>query len=284
MAWTVSTIRRASSKRPFPGLCLGEGGSGRVPSEALGPTQLPIRGLLPTELTGMCGWILLRSPYQGRGSPPAPAHTKQRPAPPPPPPQHHPAQTAVCPTTTPASNGRCATGTTVFLRLSGESGRQMYTAAPQYYGRSQTGPFAGIPPRAFGSVAPDKGPQPSSPVFVLLKRTPFGPRCPWRRSAGGYQPIAGRFPPVLTVARCRLTVGGQPTPVSGKGDGRSRVPSRSSWPAPACGRIPVCATGFRLIREERVHFSDPLALRRASQGHTRRRTVARANARERAPQ
>ena len=26
-------------------------------------------GLLPTELTGMWGWILLRSPHQGRGSP-----------------------------------------------------------------------------------------------------------------------------------------------------------------------------------------------------------------------
>ena len=36
-------------------------------------------GLLPTELTGMRGWILLRSPHQGRGSPPAPAPTKQRP-------------------------------------------------------------------------------------------------------------------------------------------------------------------------------------------------------------
>ena len=33
----------------------------------------------PTELTGMWGWILLRSPHQGRGSPPAPAPTKQRP-------------------------------------------------------------------------------------------------------------------------------------------------------------------------------------------------------------
>ena len=30
-------------------------------------------GLLPTELTGMWGWILLRSPHHGRGSPPAPA-------------------------------------------------------------------------------------------------------------------------------------------------------------------------------------------------------------------
>ena len=36
-------------------------------------------GLLPTELTGMWGWILLRSPHKGRGSPPAPAPTKQRP-------------------------------------------------------------------------------------------------------------------------------------------------------------------------------------------------------------
>ena len=36
-------------------------------------------GLLPTELTGMWGWILLRSPHQGRGSPPAPTPTKQRP-------------------------------------------------------------------------------------------------------------------------------------------------------------------------------------------------------------
>ena len=36
-------------------------------------------GLLPTELTGMWGWILLRSPHQGRGSPPAPAPRKQRP-------------------------------------------------------------------------------------------------------------------------------------------------------------------------------------------------------------
>ena len=35
-------------------------------------------GLLPTELAGMWGWILLR-PHQGRGSPPAPAPTKQRP-------------------------------------------------------------------------------------------------------------------------------------------------------------------------------------------------------------
>ena len=37
-------------------------------------------GLLPTELTGMWGWILLRSPHQGRGAPPAGAPTTQRPA------------------------------------------------------------------------------------------------------------------------------------------------------------------------------------------------------------
>ena len=37
-------------------------------------------GLLPTELTGTWGWILLRSPHRGRGSPPAAATTKQRPA------------------------------------------------------------------------------------------------------------------------------------------------------------------------------------------------------------
>ena len=35
-------------------------------------------GLLPTELTGVWGWILLRSPHRGRGSAPAPAPTKQR--------------------------------------------------------------------------------------------------------------------------------------------------------------------------------------------------------------
>ena len=36
-------------------------------------------GLLPTELTGIWGWILLRSPHQGRGSAPTPIPTKQRP-------------------------------------------------------------------------------------------------------------------------------------------------------------------------------------------------------------
>ena len=38
-------------------------------------------GLLPTELTGMRGWILLRFPPQGRGSAPPPTPTKQRPGP-----------------------------------------------------------------------------------------------------------------------------------------------------------------------------------------------------------
>ena len=36
-------------------------------------------GLLPTELTGVWGWILLSPPHRGRGSPPAPAPTEQRP-------------------------------------------------------------------------------------------------------------------------------------------------------------------------------------------------------------
>ena len=47
-------------------------------------------GLLPTELTGMWGWILLRSPHQGRGSPPAPAPTKKACAESPPPAPHDP--------------------------------------------------------------------------------------------------------------------------------------------------------------------------------------------------
>ena len=38
-------------------------------------------GLLPTELTGMWGRSLRRSPHQGRASIPAPAPTKQWPAP-----------------------------------------------------------------------------------------------------------------------------------------------------------------------------------------------------------
>ena len=54
----------------------GGGGSGRVPSEepcGAGSCSVAHRaGLLPAELTGMWGWILLRSPHKGRGSPPAP--------------------------------------------------------------------------------------------------------------------------------------------------------------------------------------------------------------------
>ena len=38
-------------------------------------------GLLPTELTGMWGWILLRSPHPGKWPAPAPAPTKQTPGP-----------------------------------------------------------------------------------------------------------------------------------------------------------------------------------------------------------
>ena len=33
-------------------------------------------GLLPTELTGMWGWILLRSPHQGTGVTPSPRQSK----------------------------------------------------------------------------------------------------------------------------------------------------------------------------------------------------------------
>ena len=69
-----------------PGLCLVGGGSGRVPSEepcgwhGAGSYSVAHRaGLPPTKLTGMWGWILLRSPHQRRGSPPAPAPTQQRP-------------------------------------------------------------------------------------------------------------------------------------------------------------------------------------------------------------
>ena len=43
---------------------------------ALGPTQLPI-GQGSFLLTGMWGWILLRSPHQGRGHPqPPPPRSK----------------------------------------------------------------------------------------------------------------------------------------------------------------------------------------------------------------
>ena len=67
------------------GLCLvGGGGQGGFLVKSLvdgaGSYSVAHRaGLPPTELTGMWGWILLRSPHQGRGSPPAPAPTQQRP-------------------------------------------------------------------------------------------------------------------------------------------------------------------------------------------------------------
>ena len=35
-------------------------------------------GLLPTELTGMWGWILLSSPHQGRGVTPSPRPHKAK--------------------------------------------------------------------------------------------------------------------------------------------------------------------------------------------------------------
>ena len=64
---------------PPPGLCLVGGGGGqdgllvRSLVDGAGSYSVAHRaGLLPTELTGMWGWILLRSPHQGRGSPPAP--------------------------------------------------------------------------------------------------------------------------------------------------------------------------------------------------------------------
>ena len=64
--------------------CVWGGGQGRFLVRSLvdgaGSYSVAHRaGLLPTELTGMWGWILLRSPHQGRGSPPAPAPTRQRP-------------------------------------------------------------------------------------------------------------------------------------------------------------------------------------------------------------
>ena len=65
-------------------LLSGGGGQGgflvRIPVDGAGSYSVARgAGLLPTELTGMWGWILLRSPHQGRGPPPGPAPTKQRP-------------------------------------------------------------------------------------------------------------------------------------------------------------------------------------------------------------
>ena len=69
----------------------------RSPADGAGSYSVAHKaGLLPTELTGMWGWILRRSPHRGRGSPPAPAPTKQRPArhPPVPPPLLRPSRRA----------------------------------------------------------------------------------------------------------------------------------------------------------------------------------------------
>ena len=82
--------------RPLLSVCVGGGGGWHKASvsgggqdrfllrslvDGAGSYSVPHRaGLLPTELTGMWGWILLRSLHVGSGSPPAPAPTKQRPA------------------------------------------------------------------------------------------------------------------------------------------------------------------------------------------------------------
>ena len=59
-----------------PGLCLVRGGGGGIQGgflvrsvlDGAGSYSVAHRaGLLPTELTGMWGWILLRSPQRGRG-------------------------------------------------------------------------------------------------------------------------------------------------------------------------------------------------------------------------
>ena len=91
LVW-ISACAKGGDPRPVcPYLtgCGGGGGAGRVPGEepwgfgdCAGSYSVAHRaGLLPTELTGMWGWILLRPPHQGRGSPPAPTPTKRKPAP-----------------------------------------------------------------------------------------------------------------------------------------------------------------------------------------------------------
>ena len=82
----ITSVLLRSLDRGWTGLCLVGGGGvqgGFLVRSLVGGTWsysvAHTVGLLPTELTGMCGWILLRSPHQGRGSPPAPASTKQRP-------------------------------------------------------------------------------------------------------------------------------------------------------------------------------------------------------------
>ena len=82
--------RRLQQWRWATGLCLVGGGGGqggfllRTLVDGAGSYSFAHRaGLLPTELTGMWGWILLRSPHQGRRSPPARAPSRQRPGGPP---------------------------------------------------------------------------------------------------------------------------------------------------------------------------------------------------------
>ena len=71
---SLSGLCRMSLRQP--GLCLvWGGGQGGFPVRSFvdvaGSYSVARRaGLLPTELTGMWGWILLRSPHRGRGSPP----------------------------------------------------------------------------------------------------------------------------------------------------------------------------------------------------------------------
>ena len=69
-----------------PGLCLvvvgGGGVQGEFPVRSLvdGAGSCSVAhgaGLLPTELTGMWGWILLRSSHQGRGHRQPPTPTEQ---------------------------------------------------------------------------------------------------------------------------------------------------------------------------------------------------------------
>ena len=82
----------AVTMNPPPRLCLvGGGGQGgflvRSLVDGAGSYSVAHRaGLLPTELTGMWGWILLRSPHRGSGSAPSPRPPLGKGLTPPPPP------------------------------------------------------------------------------------------------------------------------------------------------------------------------------------------------------